>query len=30
VEVSRGLGAPMPSLSMDQLKPEDKLQVRGW
>lgn len=30
VEVSKSLGSPMDSLSMEQLKDEDKLQVRGW
>lgn len=30
MEISKGLGAPMPSLSMSSLKPEDRLQSRGW
>lgn len=30
LEISRGLGTPMPSMTMESLKPEDKLQHRGW
>jgi pyridoxal 5'-phosphate synthase pdxS subunit len=30
VEASRDLGAPMPSLAMEQVQPHEQMQHRGW
>ena len=30
LEVSRNLGTAMPSLSMEQIRDDQKLQTRGW